>query len=134
MPLALNIVTPTGTIVDAVTVDTIVAPGSEGEFGVLEGHENFLTALEPGVLRYESGGNEERIAISDGFAEVNAQSVTVLVNSGERADEIERTRAESARERAERRLAGQGDEDDVDRDRAQLAYARALARLAILVG
>ena len=134
MPLALSIVTPLGAIVDGVNVETVVAPGSEGEFGVLEGHENFLTALEPGVLRYESGGSSERIAISAGFAEVNAHSVTVLVNSGERAEAIDRARAESARDRAERRLSDQVDEAKVDLGRARMAYARAIARLAILGG
>ena len=134
MALALSVVTPQGSVVDGATVDTVVAPGSEGEFGVLEGHENFLCALEPGVLRYRSGGNEQQIAISDGFAEVNAQGITVLVNTGEIAADIDHGRAESARDRAQRRLSGQGDEQELDSGRAERAYARAIARLAILGG
>jgi F-type H+-transporting ATPase subunit epsilon len=126
--LTLEIATPTRLVVTD-TVDEIVIPGSEGYFGVLPGHAPFLTTLGIGELMYRMGRDEHYLAVAGGFAEVRNDKVIVLADTAERPSEIDRTRAERARERAERRLAGRGDEE-VDYPRALAALARALTRIA----
>ena len=125
--LTLEIATPTRLAV-AETVDEIVIPGSQGYFGVLPGHAAFLTTLGTGELMYRIGRDEHYLAVSGGFAEVRNDKVIVLADTAERPEEIDRTRAERSRERAERRLAGRV-EEEVDYQRALAALARALARL-----
>ena len=125
--LTLEIATPTRLVV-AETVDEIVIPGSQGYFGVLPGHAAFLTTLGIGELMYRTGPDEHYLAVANGFAEVRNDKVIVLADTTERPEEIDRARAERARERAERRLAGRV-EEEVDYNRALAALARALARL-----
>ncbi len=127
--ITLEIATPTRLVV-ATTVDEVVAPGSQGYFGVLPGHAPFLTTLGSGELTYRVGRDEHRLAVNGGFVEVRNDKVIVLVDTAERPDEIDRERAERARERAERRLAGRTQEE-IDYTRAVAALMRALARLAV---
>ena len=108
----------------------MVAPGTEGYFGVLPGHAPFLTTLGVGEVTYRIGREEHHLAVAGGFAEVRNDKVIMLLDVAERPDEIDRARAERARERAERRLAGRAQED-VDYTRALAALMRALARLAV---
>ena len=125
--LTLEIATPTRLVV-AETVDEIVIPGSQGYFGVLPGHAAFLTTLGVGELMYRIRRDERYLAVAGGFAEVRNDKVIVLADTAERPEEIDRARAERARDRAERRLAGRV-EEEVDYERALAALARALARL-----
>ena len=80
MPLNLSIVTPRGTVIDE-SVDDVVAPGTEGEFGVLPGHAPFLAAIREGVVRYQSGGRPHYLAVSTGFAEVAGDHVVLLART-----------------------------------------------------
>ena len=125
--LTIEIATPTRLLVSE-TVDEIVIPGSQGYFGVLPGHAPFLTTVGIGELMYRIGRDEHYLAVSKGFAEVRNDKVIVLADTAERPQEIDRARAERARDRAERRLAGRTDEE-VDYVRALEALARALARI-----
>ena len=127
--LTLEIATPMRLVVTE-TVDEVVAPGSEGYFGVLPGHAPFLTTLGVGVVTYRSGREENQLAVVGGFAEVRNDKVIILADSAERPEEIDRARAERARERAERRLGGRS-EDETNYVRAQASLARALVRLAV---
>ena len=127
--LTLEIATPTRLVV-AETVDEIVIPGSQGYFGVLPGHAAFLTTLGIGELMYRIGRDEHYLVVAKGFAEVRNDKVIVLADSAERPEEIDRARAERAKERAERRLSGRV-EEEVDYERALAALARALARLEV---
>jgi F-type H+-transporting ATPase subunit epsilon len=127
--LTLEITTPMRLVV-AETVDEVVAPGIEGYFGVLPGHAPFLTTLGVGVVTYRIGREESQLAIAGGFAEVRNDKVIILADSAERPEEIDRARAERARERAERRLSGRTP-DDVDYARAQAALMRALVRIQV---
>jgi len=90
---SLEIVTPHGTIVDA-KVTYVSAPGVEGEFGVLAGHTEFLTTLNPGEIKYEDDKGEHLLAVSWGYAEVRSRSVIILADSAESADTIDIKRAE----------------------------------------
>ena len=125
--------TPTRMLVSA-EADEVVAPGVEGYFGVLPGHAAFLTTLGPGEVTYRSGQTEHRVAVTGGFAEVRAERVIILAENAERPEEIDRERAERARQRAEMRLQGKspdGSQEEVDFARALTALARALTRLVL---
>lgn len=127
--LTLEVATPTRLVV-AEVVDEVVVPGVNGYFGVLPGHAPFLSTLGVGELTYRIGREERHLAVAGGFAEVRNDKVIVLADTAELPEEIDRDRAERARERAERRLAGRSP-DDVDYARAAAALARALARLQV---
>jgi F-type H+-transporting ATPase subunit epsilon len=127
--LTLEVATPTRLVVSEV-VDEVVAPGIEGYFGVLPGHAPFLTTLGIGELTYRKGRDEHHLAIAGGFAEVRNDKVIVLADSAERPAEIDRSRAEQARERAERRLSGRA-EDEIDYALEAAALARAQTRLHV---
>jgi F-type H+-transporting ATPase subunit epsilon len=128
VPLNLEVATPARLVV-AETVDEVVIPGSQGYFGVLPGHAPLLATLGVGELTYRKGTSQTHLALTGGFAEVRNDKVIVLAENAERPDEIDRERAQKARERAERRLTGR--EGDVDFARAQTALARALNRLQV---
>jgi F-type H+-transporting ATPase subunit epsilon len=78
----LSIVTPAKTVVDS-DVDSVVLPGSEGEFGVLNLHERFLAPLQGGVVEYRVDGRAERLSITGGFAEVGPDHVVILADAAE---------------------------------------------------
>ena len=131
--MQLEVAIPTRLLVSA-EVGEVVAPGGEGYFGVLPGHAAFLTTLGAGELTYRQGREEHRLAVLGGFAEVNGDRVIVLAEDAERPDEIDRARAEGARQRAEQRLAGKGpraSQEEIDYARALAALQRALARLHV---
>ncbi len=132
MPVELTIVTPEREVFSG-TVDNIVLPGSEGDFGVLEHHERFLAPLRIGEAHVDAGGTTRYAAISDGFAQVNGERVVVLVDSCELADEIDVARASAARERAERRIREleSGHEDDVELRLSEAALQRAVIRIQV---
>jgi F-type H+-transporting ATPase subunit epsilon len=129
VPLNLEVATPSRLVV-AETVDEVVIPGSQGYFGVLPGHAPLLATLGVGELMYRKGTSQMHLALTGGFAEVRNDKVIVLAENAERPDEIDRERAQRARERAERRLTGR-DASDVDFARAQASLARALIRLQV---
>ena len=126
--LYLEVVTPERVLVSQ-EVDAVVAPGTEGEFGVLPGHELFLSGIVPGELRYTSGSVEGSMVVTTGFAEVSNDKVSVLVDAAEKTSEIDMERARQAIERARARLAKERGSEDVDFVRAELALKRAIARV-----
>ena len=127
--IELNIVTPDRGIVRA-QVDEVEIPGAQGYFGVLPGHTPMLAELAVGELWYRQGQEKTYLAIAYGFAEVLPDRVTVLAQIAERAEEIDPSRAEEAKKRAEARL--QAAARDVDYDRARAALQKSLARLRVV--
>ena len=127
--LMLELATPTRMVV-AETVDEVVVPGSEGYFGVLPGHAPLLATLGIGELTYRIGRAERHVAVAGGFAEVRNDKVIVLADTAELPQDIDRARAERARDRAEQRLSGRS-QDEMDYVRASAALARALTRLQV---
>jgi F-type H+-transporting ATPase subunit epsilon len=112
-------------------VDMVVAPGVEGQLGILPHHAPLMTALTYGELIIHREGQErEFIAIGGGFMEVGPQHVTVLADSAERAGEIDEARAEEARLRAQELMA-QKQREDVDFIRAEAALRRSMLRLKV---
>ena len=102
-PIRCEIVTQERVVYDQM-VDMVIAPGSEGELGILPRHVPLLTALKAGELRLKRGDEEDSFAISSGFMEVQPDQVSILARTAEHADEINLERAEEARERAEKLL------------------------------
>jgi F-type H+-transporting ATPase subunit epsilon len=131
VPLTLTIVTPQGTVHDG-PVDSVVVPGSEGDFGVLPGHERFLSPVRIGELEVR-GPNAGWAAVSDGFADVGPDRVVLMVDSCEFAADIDAARAERARERAERELEElrQNTQEEQRFRLAQAALERAIVRLLV---
>src|ERR1039458_4984105 len=101
--LKLELVTPYKKVLTE-EVDEITATGSLGEFGVLPGHAPFLTSLKVGELSYKPGSSVQPLAVNWGYFEVENDAVTVLVETAERADEIDLERAKAALGRAETEL------------------------------
>jgi len=105
------------------------APGSEGQLGILPQHAALLTMLKPGAMRIQLNDAEEPLFISGGFLEVNNDTVTVLADTAEFAEEIDAARAEEARRRAQEHL--EQATSDAERAEMQAALERALSRLRV---
>jgi len=127
--IKLDIVTAERVVYSA-EVDEVVAPGAEGQLGILPHHAPLMTILQGGELIVKKGGQEESLAISGGFLEVRPDHVIVLADQAERAEEIDAARAEEARKRAEERLKQKP--SGTDEQRAEAALRRAMVRLSVL--
>ena len=127
--LTLEIVTPDRSLVSE-QVDEVYLPGAEGYFGVLPGHTPMLATLQVGEMWFRVGQEKHFLAIAFGFAEVLPDRVTVLAQIAERAPDIDVPRADSARKRAEERLA-RPPQADLDADRARIALTKALVRIQV---
>jgi len=125
----LEVVTPERLVLSE-EVDIVAAPGVLGEFGVLAGHIPFLSTLRPGEVRYTKEGKTRYLAVSQGFAEVQPDKVTILAETAELAREIDVDRAKRARERAEERLR-LVKADALEYAQAEAALKRAVARLKV---
>ena len=127
--LRLRIVTPERLLFDE-DVDEVTAPGTEGEFGVFPNHTTFLSSLRPGRLLYKRTGQVKIMAVSGGFAEVVNNSMTILTDSGELANEINVDRARAALQKAEETLRIL-EPTDPEFMETQAAVQRAQARLHV---
>jgi len=112
-------------------VDMIIAPGVEGQLGILPHHAPLMTTLQAGELRVKKGGEEVSLAISGGFLEVRPDRVVVLADAAERTEEIDIARAEEAKRRAQERLAEKLT-PGIDEARTEAALLRSLARLRVV--
>lgn len=117
-------------IVYSEEVDEVIAPGVEGQLGILPHHAPLMTMLQAGELIARKSGEEQSMAISGGFLEVRPDKVIVLADQAERAEEIDVARAEAARKRAEERLSDRK-AVGLDEAKAEAALQRALARLSV---
>ena len=126
--LSLEIVTAERLVYSA-DVDVVVAPGIEGQLGILPQHAPLMTMLQPGELMVRQDGEEHSIFVSGGFLEVQSDKVTVLADTAERAEEIDIARAEEAKLRADQRIALPSTE--ADHARVQAAMLRSLMRLKV---
>ncbi|MCH7227064.1 ATP synthase F1 subunit epsilon [Haloferula sp. A504] len=129
MSLHLEIVTPERTVFSG-PVGNVYMPGSNGEMGVLEGHAALITALEPGELRYEQGGQIHTLAVGSGFAEITQQRVNLLTDMALGEDEIDEAQAEEAMKRAQEKLAKISHSDDAeDLSHLRATIAKSMAQL-----
>jgi F-type H+-transporting ATPase subunit epsilon len=130
MVLTVRVVAPDKTVWDS-SAEEVILPSTTGQLGVLTGHAPLLTALDIGVMRVRSSKDWVAIALMGGFAEVENDEVTILVNGAERGDSIDRDEAKAAFTAAESRVGKTGDdkqaqlkaEKDLKRARARLQAA-----------
>ncbi len=130
--LRLEFVTPERAIVHD-EVDELQLPGEEGFLGVLPGHTPMLVSLKVGEMWYRKGTQTFHGFVGFGFAEILPDRVTILARIAEKADDIDLERAESAKRRAEERMAevSKGGASDMDYERARIALLRAITRLQV---
>jgi F-type H+-transporting ATPase subunit epsilon len=123
--LYIDIVTPSGSVFSG-EIKSCTAPGTEGEFCILDKHTALLSALGIGIIKIELAGGKKFLATSGGYLEVYANRIGVMVETAEWAQEIDVARAKAAAERARKRLE---QKQDIDIARARAALSRALNRL-----
>jgi F-type H+-transporting ATPase subunit epsilon len=110
-------------------VNTVVAPGVDGELGILPHHAPLITMLKPGEVLIRKDSEEMYLFVSGGFLEVRPEKIIILADACERAEEIDIERAEAAKRRAEERLKTLTPELDVAQ--VQAALIRSLVRLRV---
>ena len=128
-PMKVEIITAER-VVYSEDVDILVAPGIEGELGIMPHHAPLMTSLQPGEIRVRTGNVETSMAVSGGFVEVLDNKVIILADSAERADEIDEARAQEAMRRAQERVEMRS--ADMDLERAVAALRRSQARLKVV--
>jgi len=127
--ILLEVVTPEKQLLSQ-QVDEIIAPGSEGEFGVLSGHCHFLSTLRIGELRYRVGDETNHMAVLWGYAEVTPTKVTVMAEIAEKAEDIDIERATAKVAEAEQRLQVGGLPSEVKEAQISLEKARLRKKIA----
>jgi F-type H+-transporting ATPase subunit epsilon len=125
--IQLEIVTPERLVVQD-SVEDVTIPGKGGYLGILPGHAPLISELGVGQIAYRSSGSIKRLAVAWGFAEVLPERVTILAETAEKAEEIDVSRAQSAKQRAEEELRKAGSSGNAD---AQAALERATTRLEV---
>jgi F-type H+-transporting ATPase subunit epsilon len=127
--MLLEIVAPSRQVVRSEHVDEVIAPGSEGEFGVLPGHTPFLATLKVGMLSYREGSAWHHLAVEWGYAEVGPDRVVILAEGADRADDIDLSEARIEKDRLEKLLAEKLSEKDSEKARIDLM--RAMIRIQV---
>ncbi|MBD2460959.1 F0F1 ATP synthase subunit epsilon [Oscillatoria sp. FACHB-1407] len=134
MPLTVRVIAPDKTVWDS-SAEEVILPSTTGQLGILSGHAPLLTALDAGVMRVRASRDWVAIALMGGFAEVENDEVTILVNGAERADSIDRDAARAAYNEAEARLNRANSSDNrQEKIQATQALKRARARLQAVGG
>jgi F-type H+-transporting ATPase subunit epsilon len=126
--IILEVVTPMGLLLRE-EVDEVIAPGEDGYFGVRPGHTPFLSTLGLGEISYRVGGQWLHLTCFWGFCEVLPDRVNVLAEMGERPEDIDRARAEQARDQALARM--KAIKDEAGYQEAHLEYVMAVTRLSV---
>lgn len=128
--LLLEIVTPER-LVYSEQVNSLIARGVEGELGILPGHIPLVTPLQIAPITIKNGKQEKQVAVGGGFIEIRKDKVVVLAESAEFPEDIDVDRARAAKERAERRLSSQSNQDHFDHRRAEIALQKAINRINV---
>jgi F-type H+-transporting ATPase subunit epsilon len=127
--ILLDIVTPDKLLLSQ-EVDMVIAPGTEGEFGVLHGHCQFLTSLRVGELRYQVGDHWYYMSIMWGFADVTPRRVTILAEVAEKAEDIDSERARAKVLEAQARLEAAGSREELEAALLSLEKAKLRKKVA----
>lgn len=129
MALTVRVIAPDKTVWDG-TADEVILPSTTGQLGILSGHASLLTALDTAVMRVKTGKDKwTPIALMGGFAEVENDEVTVLVNGAELGEKINKEQAQKDLTEAEQKLATAQSGDRQAQIQANQAFKRARARL-----
>ncbi|MGL5511234.1 MAG: ATP synthase F1 subunit epsilon [Microcoleaceae cyanobacterium] len=128
MSLNVRVIAPDQTVWDA-KAEEIILPSTTGQLGILTNHAPLLTALEIGVMRVKSGKEWVPIALFGGFAEIENNEVTILVNAAERGDQIDKEKAKESYTKANQRLESSKTASLQEQIKAKQAMKKAKARL-----
>ena len=129
MTLTVRVIAPDKTVWDG-TADEVILPSITGQLGILSGHASLLTALDTAVMRVKSGKDKwTPIALMGGFAEIDNDEVTVLVNGAELGEKIDREQARTEFTAAEQKLATVTAGNSQELIQANQVFKRARARL-----
>ena len=126
--LKLEIVTPEG-VTYSENVEMVTLPGSEGEMGIYPNHVPLMTQVAAGEVAVRRNGRDEYLAVGEGFVEITGERVAILTDMALRADNIDETKAEEARRRAEARLSEKLSDEETAMTSAALAHS--LAQLKV---
>jgi len=126
----IELIQPSGKTVDLLA-ESIIIPGTEGDFEVLADHTPFVTKIRPGTIYIHVHDKTEKYAIHDGFVTIDDNKVVIVCELCEPKSMIDLERAKSAKERAEKRLFSDKDEN-TDYRRAEVALHKAVARINTL--
>lgn len=127
--MLLEIVAPSRQVLRSERVDEVIAPGSEGEFGVLPGHTPYLTTLKVGMLSYREASEWHHLAVEWGYAEVGPDRVIILAEGADKASDIDISEARLAKERAEKALSEKL--EVADYEKARIDLLRAMIRIQV---
>jgi F-type H+-transporting ATPase subunit epsilon len=127
--MLLEIVAPSRQVLRSERVDEVIAPGSEGEFGVLPGHTPYLTTLKVGMLSYREASEWHHLAVEWGYAEVGPDRVVILAEGADKASDIDISEARLAKERAEKTLTEKL--EVADYEKARIDLLRAMIRIQV---
>ncbi len=133
MALTVRVIAPDKTVWDS-EAEEVILPSTTGQLGILAGHAPLMTALDIGVMRVRSDKTWVPIALMGGFAEVDTNEVTILVNGAERGENIDPAAARTAFEEAEARLNQVNNDDKQAVIQARQAVKRARAKLQAAEG
>ena len=129
MTLTVRVIAPDKTVWDG-TAEEVILPSTTGQLGILSGHVSLLTALDIAVMRVKAGKDKwTPIALMGGFAEVENDEVTVLVNGAELGEKIDLEQAKTAFTEAEAKVAAVANGSRQEQIQANQAFKRARARL-----
>ncbi|MBU0278418.1 MULTISPECIES: F0F1 ATP synthase subunit epsilon [unclassified Gemella] len=127
--MKVTIATPHGEVYNEQNIRMVTIETHNGSMGIMAKHEPTVTTLKIGTLKVVDDKNKNiYFAVSEGVAECHGKEVTIIVQTAELADIIDKDRAERAKQRAEERLTS---DTNYDVKRAQIALAKALARLKV---
>lgn len=130
--ITVQIVTPVGEVYNEKNIELAIVNTQGGQIGIMRKHVPLLAALTINELLIKSNGQTETLAVNGGIAEFSNDLLTVVADSAERSGNIDLTRAENAKERAETRIAhAQNDNNDAELLRARVALMRAVNRIHV---
>lgn len=128
--IKFKIVTPEKTVFES-EIDQATLPIADGEVTILPNHQSYIGALKAGEIMIKIKGKEDVMAVSGGFVEFNNNTLTVLADTAERAEEIDLKRAEEAKKKAEEAMKERVQMDDAEYARVAAEIERATARLKV---
>lgn len=127
MTLKVRVIAPDRTVWDS-SAQEVILPSTTGQLGILSGHAPLLTALDTGVMRVRPEKNWVAIALMGGFAEIEENEVTILVNGAEKGENIDKETARTAYTDAEANLQKADSGSLQEQIQAKQALKRARAR------
>jgi len=130
MKIKFKIVTPEKTVFES-EIDQVTLPIIEGEVTILPNHRSYIGALQAGEIMLKIGGVETHLAVSGGFVEFNDNTLVVLADTAERAEDIDIKRAEEGKIRAENLRKEKVSMDNAELARVAAAIEKESARLKV---